>query len=507
MKFALLLFVATLSEGLSQSYSEVAHLNDGSILDLYPVCRRNALQAIGDYGNPNGEHYCRQLSAEHQHLFAVELTRCHLHTTGDEVFDGPCEGVCMDRLTERAFASYTQFKIYIEQFCIKTNHDLMLEKQQAMDAQLQQTAHQLSSSFNHLDVNLSNLMTHQNEIKEENSRIFSSFREEQGQLHEKALEQQDAQTKELHNWMQGLMLGQTEEMQMQRRELQGLSTAIGDTAAQLQPLFGLDNILTWISSGVQVSHQLIFLYFTLNVMWLLTIPRCTRNCRRKLWGLAVIESLILCLVLAGKPDDKEQAEFISTTRSLFQILYATIYIIAFISSFFSGPPPSSAETRQQQELILVAQTMQETVQRLDNQLAERERRSHEFEERLVRMLKGHPQHEADRQPGNGMLLSPQHIVPSSSPPTVTPSPRERQASQQPPVALPNPTFDAQSSPLSADEDIDSSEQEEDQADSMSVDQEDNLCATENKRKRVGGENDVVDEMEPPTKKQHLPTTY
>jgi hypothetical protein len=164
---------------LAQLARTMVFQNNTTILsmDVSPQCRQNALQLLhnDDFGHAFGERFCHHLSYAQKQLLALELTKCHLDEMQQATFETPCEfsvQECLVHLTPLGFQSYTLFKINVEQYCIKLNHDLMVLQQQETGARLQQIAKLASQQ-------LAELMQQQGEMQHEYSKRYSSLHEEQ----------------------------------------------------------------------------------------------------------------------------------------------------------------------------------------------------------------------------------------------------------------------------------------------------------------------------------------
>jgi hypothetical protein len=358
-------------------------------VDVSPQCQQNALRIIDitAFGGALGEHYCRRLSYEHQQLLALELTKCHLADVGQSAFKRPCDEkeACISLLNDRGFQSYTTFKVHVEQYCLKLNHDMMIYQQQELGVQLQQSAQQATVQF-------TELIHQQGEMKEEYSSLFVTLTEQQSELHdsllqqalrrqetldEQALQRQELQEQQLHEWLQGLMLGQAHEMQLQRKELQDLSTAVGTTASQLKPLLGIDQALEYISNGVHIGSLLFYLYLSLNAIWLLTLPPWVRACRHKLFGMAMLELALKTFILV-QLEEPMQKGWLQIASLGCRTLQVGTYVISMVRYCFAGNQQSPDQ--QQHELAQTVNSVKETVEWL-------QRQSEEREERLVQLIR------------------------------------------------------------------------------------------------------------------------
>jgi hypothetical protein len=358
-------------------------------IDVSPQCQQNALQIIETtaFGGALGEHYCHRLSHGHQQLLALELTKCHLADVGQSAFKRSCDEKedCISLLNDRGFHSYTTFKVHVEQYCLKLNHDMMIYRQQELGAELQQSAQRAAVQF-------TELIHQQGEIKEEYSSLFITLTEQQSELHDnllqqalrrqeqlddQALQRQELQEHQLDDWMQGLMSGQAHEMQLQRKELQDLSTAVGTTASQLKPLLGMDQALEYISNGVHIGSLLFYLYLSLNVIWLLTLPSWVRACRHKLFGMAMLELALKVFILV-QAEEPAQGEWLQLAGFACRALQVGTYLSSMVRYCFTGEQQSPDQ--QQRELTQTVISVKETVEWL-------QRQSEEREERLIQLVR------------------------------------------------------------------------------------------------------------------------
>jgi len=375
-----------LAYGSSNSKSDIApHLP----IDVSPQCQQNALQFIDThFGGALGDHYCRRLSYEHQKLLALELTKCHLADAGQSAFERTCHAAasqeCISLLNDRGFHSYTTFKVHVEQYCLKLNHDLMIYRQQELGVQLQQSAQRATVQF-------TELIDQQDAMKEQYSHLFVTLTEQQTELHSSLLQQslkrqeqleqqvlqrQELQEQQLHEWLQDLMTGQTHEMQLQRKELQNLSTAVGTTTLQLKPLLGMDRVLGFITNGVNIGSLLVYLYIALNVICLLTLPSCVRACRKRLFGLAMLEFLLNGIILV-QLEETTQEDWIDLTSFGCRTLQVGTYAVSLVMFCCTAREPPE---QQQKELTQVVNSVKDTVERLQRQSGERE-------ERLIQLIR------------------------------------------------------------------------------------------------------------------------
>lgn len=395
MKLLLILVIILSGKVSGDEFKEYQRsINDIAVphipLDVSPKCHQNALRIIDDtqqFGGSLGGHYCRRLSYEHQQLLALELTKCHLADLGQSPFQaGPCqtdaEGSqgCLLLLNDRGFQSYTTFKVHVEQYCLKLNHELMIFRQQELGAQLQESA-QLAA------VQFTELVNQQGAMKEEYSHLFVSLTQQQSELHgeflqqalqrqtqleERALQKQKVQEQQLHEWMQRLMSGQAQEMQLQRQELQALSAAVGTTALQLKPLMGIELALEYVANGIHIGSFLVYLCIALHAIWLVTLPACVRSCRPKLFRLAMLEFALGCIILVQLEEPIQQDWVVFTSRAC-RILQVGTYVLSVLGSCFLSKRTSS-EQEQQKELAQVVHSMKRDMEILQRQSDEREDR-------------------------------------------------------------------------------------------------------------------------------------
>jgi hypothetical protein len=358
--------------GTACSYNGLSKQHDNPPMDVSPQCRQNALQLLhnDDFGHAFGERFCHHLSYAQKQLLALELTKCHLDEMQQATFETPCEfsvQECLVHLTPLGFQSYTLFKINVEQYCIKLNHDLMVLQQQETGARLQQIAKLASQQ-------LADLMQQQGEMQHEYSKLYSSLHEEQMELHQNILQQtierQQDSEQQLLKWMQQIMTGQEKQIQLQRQELQYLSTSVEKTVSHFKPLLNLNVALSWIYGGVQILNLFVYMYITVNLHWLLTLPQCVRSCRRRLCALAVLEFLLQCSFIWLSGDRaKINENFIKHVRVLSHSLQATVYVLSFVSSFFRTIPPAT-DRELHQELLMLLKNMSNSTNQIQQQIVE-----------------------------------------------------------------------------------------------------------------------------------------
>jgi hypothetical protein len=303
--------------GAAHVYHDMAIKLDSSPMDIHvsPRCRQNALQALdGHFGHALGGQFCRVLSYTQTQLLALELTKCHLDELQQHTFETPCSASvhdCLAQLTPLGFQSFTMFKINVEQYCIKLNHELMIMQQQETGVQLQQTTKLASQQ-------IAELIERQGQIKDDYSRLYSSLREEQSELHHSLLEQatklQHVSEQQLSEWTKEIMKGQEQQMQLQRKELQDLSNVVGKTASKIKSALNLDSVLSFLSGGIKVANMFVYTYATVHIQWFLTLPRCVRSCRGKLWALAMVEFLLMALFIWFNGDATTSASERFTVR-------------------------------------------------------------------------------------------------------------------------------------------------------------------------------------------------
>jgi hypothetical protein len=148
------------------------------------------------------------------------------------------------------------------------------------------------------------------------------------------MERQQDSEQQLLKWMQQIMTGQEKQIQLQRQELQYLSTSVEKTVSHFKPLLNLNVALSWIYGGVQILNLFVYMYITVNLHWLLTLPQCVCSCRRRLWALAVLESHYSAPSFGSVvTEPKINENFIKHVRVLSHSLQATVYVLSFVSSF------------------------------------------------------------------------------------------------------------------------------------------------------------------------------
>lgn len=403
-----LLCIGALWVCTARSYSDLAQQQDNSPMDVSPQCRQNALQVLnGNFGHALGERFCHHLSYAQKQLLALELTKCHLDEMQQATFETPCTvsvQECLAHLTPLGFQSYTLFKINIEQYCIKLNHDLMILQQLETGAQLQQTAKLASEQ-------LAEIMQQQGEMHHEYSKLYSSLHEGQMELHQTLIQQSMQRQQDLElqllEWTRQMMKGQEKQIQLQRQELQYLSTAMDKTASHIKPLLALDATLSLISGGFHIVNLFIYLYITVNLQWLLTLPQCVRSCRHKLWALAVLEFLLHCsfIWLSGNTATTNET-FIETVRVSNRILQVTVYVHSFFLSFFATNLPVAGGEQHQQELLMLLKHVDDTTKRMQNQIQE-------CDNCIIQLLQ--QQQNSDRQQMALQRSQTSHVATATSP--------------------------------------------------------------------------------------------
>lgn len=376
------LVVAFAAVGAAHIHHDMAIQLDSSPMKIHvsPQCQKNALQVLdGHFGHALGGQYCRVLSYTQTQLLALELTKCHLDELQQDTFENPCSSSvheCLAQLTPLGFQSYTMFKINVEQYCMKLNHELMILQQQETGAQLQETTKLASRQ-------IAELIARQGEIKDDYSRLYSSLRKEQSELHHSLLEQavqlQHASEQQLFEWTNKMMKGQAQQMQLQREELQDLSNVVGKTASKIKNALNLDSVISFLSGGIKVANMFVYTYATVHIQWFLTLPRCVRSCRGKLWTLAMLELLLMALFIWFNDNATSSAIelFAERVRFFSRTLQGAIYLISFISSLFTKEPLADGD--QHKQLTVALESLKDSIKEIQVELDMRE-------ERLVRRL-------------------------------------------------------------------------------------------------------------------------
>jgi hypothetical protein len=363
--------------GVVHAYHDTALQLDSPPMEILvsPQCRQNALQVLnGNFGHALGGRFCQLLSYTQMQLLALELTKCHLEELQQDIFENPCSlsvHECLAHLTPLGFQSYTMFKINVEQYCFKLNHELMILQQQETGVQLQHTAKLASQQ-------IAELIERQGEIKSDYAQLLSSLREQQMDLHhslfEQAIELQHVSEQQLFEWTKEMMKGQTQQMMLQQEQLQDLSNVVGKTAAKIKSALNLDSVLSLISGGMKVANMFAYMYATVHIQWLLTLPRCVRSCRGKLWGLAMVEFVLMSSFVWCNEDSTTSAseQFMQRVRFYSLSLQGFIYLLTFLSSFFSKEPLVDGD--QHRLLIASLESLKDSVKEMRVVLDEREDR-------------------------------------------------------------------------------------------------------------------------------------
>lgn len=363
--------------GVVHAYHDAAIQLESAAIEIHvsPQCRQNALQVLdGNFGHALGGGYCQRLSYTHMQLLALELTKCHLDELQQDIFENPCSlsvHECLAQLTPLGFQSYTMFKINVEQYCFKLNHELMILEQQETGVQLQHTAKLASQQ-------IAELIERQGEIKDDYSQLLSSLHEQQSDLHhtllEQAIELQRVSEQQLFEWTKEMMKAQTLQMTLQQEELQDLSNVVGKTAAKIRSALNLDTVLSLISGGMKIANLFCYMYATVHVQWLLTIPRRVRSCRGKLWGLSMVEFFLLSSFVWCTDDSTTNTskQLVERVRFFSLTLQGSIFILSFLSSFFSKEPLVDGD--QHRLLIVSLESINDSIKEVRVVLDEHEER-------------------------------------------------------------------------------------------------------------------------------------
>jgi len=150
--------------------------------------------------------------------------------------------------------------------------------------------------------------------------------------------------------------------------------------------------------------------------------------------MALLECLVKCLFL-GDLNETEQAAGILLVSWMFRMLYTIVYCISFLKSFFRTAPLCVAEA-QHQEVVVLVLSMKETVERLERQLQEDNRRWEQRQDSLDQLLGEKPHRPAMLLPRGAMLPTGSFSYlcqqgPSCALPAVTPSPVHRDTTLSP----------------------------------------------------------------------------
>ena len=363
--------------GVVHAYHDAAIQLDSAAMAIHasPQCRQNALQVLdGNFGHALGGRYCQLLSYTQMQLLALELTKCHLDELQQDIFENPCslsDHECLAQLTPLGFQSYTMFKINVEQYCFKLNHELMILQQQETGVQLQQTAKLASQQ-------ISELIERQGEIKNDYSQLLSSLHEQQSDLHhtllQQAIELQHVSEQQLFEWTKEMMKAQTLQMKLQHEELQDLSNVVGKAASKIKNALNLDTVLSLISGGMKIANMFAYMYATVHIQWLLTMPRCVRSCRGKLWGLSMVEFLLLSTFVWCNEDSTTSTskQLVDRVRFFSLTLQGFIFLFSFLSSFFSKEPLVDGDKHRL--LVVSLESIKDSIKEVRVVLNEREER-------------------------------------------------------------------------------------------------------------------------------------
>ncbi len=143
---------------------------------------------------------CSAMTSEHQDLLALEVTRCHMkgrsifHTSskGCSISQENVSTACIQQLTDTAFTTFTQFKIYIYHICSRVTAEMVLQKQHDM-------AHTLTELASHVQHRQEGLQAYWEQVWEQGQVVD----EERHVRHQTWLAEQDG----VHEKQQSMMVG------------------------------------------------------------------------------------------------------------------------------------------------------------------------------------------------------------------------------------------------------------------------------------------------------------
>jgi hypothetical protein len=306
---------------------------------------------------------------------------------------------CLGHLTPLAGTIYTQFFAYVQVWCVRLTQQALLQAQQEssrqLSAQYEDIAH---ASLQQLDAlvgvsaqhvlqmqQLTNLPDQvQNRVtlaleahvlptlQQEVSRHLSHELRAQLQLHlgpilerhvaehtaflKRVLDRAEVRDAEQEATFQSWTTYQTTVWQQQVREMERYRTAVAfqqeqianladtvqATTTRLQPLAGLDSLIQTATAGYTYVTFLLHVLGTLNVLWLLTLPRRCRTFRSYLVAIvmteAALELLLTAAVSTPQPylniDDGERIRLITELRKYALFLECVGYVAGIVSSLF-----------------------------------------------------------------------------------------------------------------------------------------------------------------------------
>ena len=378
MRYPSLFWVAPTTVGAALLFQDNAvQLETAQIgIDVSPQCQQNALQVVddGQFGHALSEHYCQLLSYSQKQLLALELTKCHLDEMQQSTFETPCTlsvHDCLARLTPLGFQSYTMFKINIEQYCVKLNHELMMLQQQKMSLQLKHTAQQVTQQF-------SDLMMQHGNIKEEYSQLFLALSKEQADLHTNLIEQatqvQRFSEQQVQAWTKQMLMLQEQQMQSQLDEVADFSNAINNALSKIKNALHMELILFWISSGIRVAYLLAYMIVSFQIQWILTLPRRVRSCRRMLRSVAFVEFMLISTLVCF---DDDKARITGQRAELLRFFSCTVQIAIFsvslLRSFFRHDPVVGGDMKSP-TIVTSLERMMESINMVEAELVNCEKR-------------------------------------------------------------------------------------------------------------------------------------
>jgi hypothetical protein len=289
-----------------------------------PECWLTAIKAFDYLSNSNHHHRnnansCSWMTPDHQKLLALELARCHLQDLGRPLFlqnnhmdghfdsdEGKCTtenyshhlAICLANLSDTGVHTYTHFFSYVNQLCTRLLQEVAV-------GHFQDTSHQLAKTSQLAQERLHSMVQQQEKLALLHTAFTHQVEEQAGLLtHHVRLVQEELQGQH-EQWLfeqTTLQREQANELKRHQEELQRLAEAVASASASstyayatsmLKPwLLGFDLLLEQATRGYSFVTSVIYLVGTINVMWLLTLPRRLRAVRKYLYGIAIVETLL-----------------------------------------------------------------------------------------------------------------------------------------------------------------------------------------------------------------------
>lgn len=356
------------SEVQTQSFEAIPHS---------PECWKSAIvvfRKTQDLSDDTTASFCKIMPEEYQKLLALLIAQCHLEDLGKPLFKDvnilASECIhhgqstderrdilqrCLKQLTDAGASAYTHYVSYVQQLCTRLTQELLMRYQQEVQKEAadrfsnisMQSIQQLETiselaqrhsdqmeALSHVPKLLKDQLT--KDIKVALADTVRQSLQEQLERHQNLLKDKlEVQISELLQAHLQELEEQYEMMKEQNLEMDMISKTLSKVMQIMQPLVGLESLITATMKGYSWATLALHLAVTLNVVWIVSRYHPFRS---YLCGIVLTEAAaeiaIGTCVQYEMLTEHDRVQKTTELRRLALFLECSLYVVGLILALF-----------------------------------------------------------------------------------------------------------------------------------------------------------------------------